>query len=74
MENYPAHTTQPNRWIITETMKTIQCIEVNHIIFFCRFHQNFDKCNGSLSYLMGRTEKNDIHLDYFAKQSIITSC
>ncbi|XP_011445182.3 uncharacterized protein [Magallana gigas] len=28
MENYPAHTTQPNRWIKTETMKTIHCIEV----------------------------------------------
>lgn len=25
--------------------------------FFCRFHQNFDKCNGSKSYLMRRTEK-----------------
>lgn len=56
MENYPAHTTQPIRWIKTETMKTIHCIEVNHIIF-CRFHQNFDKCNGSKSYLMRRTEK-----------------
>nr|XP_034325690.1 uncharacterized protein LOC105340706 isoform X2 [Crassostrea gigas] len=28
MENYPAHTKQPNRWIKTETMKAIQCIEV----------------------------------------------
>lgn len=37
MENYPAHTTQPNRWIKTETMKTIHCIEVNHIIFFVVF-------------------------------------
>lgn len=37
MENYPAHTPQPNRWIKTETMKAIQCIEVNHIIFVVVF-------------------------------------
>lgn len=33
MENYPAHTTQPIRWIKTEAMKTIHCIEVNHNFF-----------------------------------------